>query len=63
MLLGMYKLLEANKKEINVRNGTTTIYRPQTHTSRSRTGYTVCCLLHRQGGREWDMNMYEKHIR
>lgn len=51
MLLGMYKLLEANKKEINLRNGTANIYHPQTH-----TGHTVCCLLHKTG---WQGMGYE----
>lgn len=59
MLLGIYKLLEANKKEINLRNGTANIWLSSTDTL--GTQRAVSCI--RQGGREWDMNMYEKHIR
>lgn len=33
-------------------------YHLQTHISRSRTGYIVCCLCIRKYGREWDMNIH-----
>lgn len=54
----MYKLLEANKKEINLRNG---IHRHTLPGLELGIQYAAFCI--RQGGREWDMNMYEKHIR